>query len=63
MTKEEIEEKIWTRAEIQKAFKVGKNTVYEWFHDETCPAKKEGKQWTVFVDDFCDWYRNKRKKV
>ncbi len=62
MTNQERTENIWTKEDIQKVFKIGRNTAYKLLREETCPSKKDGKCWIVYADDFCDWYRNMRKK-
>jgi len=61
MTKQERADNIWVKEDIQRVFKIGRNTAYRLLRDETCPSKKDGKSWTVYAEDFCEWYRNKKK--
>ena len=61
MTKQERADNIWVREDIERVFKIGRNTAYGLLRDKTCPSKKDGKSWTVFAEDFCEWYRNRKK--
>lgn len=40
MTKQERADNIWVREDIERVFKIGRNTAYGLLRDKTCPSKK-----------------------